>query len=204
MKIALIAAGVCLLAWAPAFANEDECCEGKMMMEGAHEGIHSKMQEEKTGLKEKFFEKTRFILMNASELDLDEAKIEEIKTLKHNLKKSLIMRDAEIETIDIDIMDAMSKDNLDLEVVDKLIDRKYEAKKMNAKEIAEACMNLRMMLTQDQQNKLKELMYKCPMGKMKMMMEKEHPLAGQMMKNQPMKTQPAPTQPAPRRMMMNP
>lgn len=170
MKIALIALSVCLLASSFAFAEKGQSEKCGMMMQG----IYSKMKgQDKVDLEDKFFDKAYLIYMNSDELGITEAQMQEVTALKLKVKKGLLMKEAEIDGLVLDLMDALSKDEVDMKAVNGLLDKKYEAKKQKAKELAQAYADLRMTLTKDQRKKLKDAWHKSMSIKMKKIMEDE-------------------------------
>jgi hypothetical protein len=163
-----------------------KCCMGKgmgmqmecpMMKKGA-EG------QDKMDLEEKFHGKAYFLMTNAEELGIDAAQKQKIHDIKIKAKKGLIMKEAEIEVLALDIMEMLGKEDTDLAAINKLIDKKYDIKKQKAKDLVAACVELKGVLSKDQQKKAKEMWQKqmmdkmkmgmCPMGgeKKEMMMEK--------------------------------
>ncbi len=172
----------CSLASPRAFA-EDGMMSGCKMMH--------KM--DKMGPEEKFYQKAFFLLSNADEIGLTDDQAEKIRALKLKVKKSLIMEDAQIETLALDISDALAADQADTKKIDSLVDKKYELKKQRTKEIIQGYLDLRSILTKDQQEKLKKMQPSCMMGGMMKamgMMKKDGVAAAQgagMMANEPMK-----------------
>ncbi len=154
---------ICFISLSYAFAEDEpmEKCPMEMM------GMRAmKKMDDKMDFEDKFYRKIHFILMRSAELGVSDQQVEQIQTLKYKTKKSLILKDAEIEGLGLDIMDALRKENVDVNAVNKIIDRKYEVKKQKAKELVNADVQLRTTLTAEQRNKLKETPH--TMGKMKM------------------------------------
>ena len=116
---------------------------------------------QKDGLEEKFCHKAHFILENEEDLGLSDEQIGKIKDLKLETRKDLIKKDAEIETLALDIKAKLSEDVIDTKSAGELIDRKYELKKEKAKAIVEAIASLKNTLTEEQRKKLKGLWKKC-------------------------------------------
>ncbi|MDD5455376.1 MAG: Spy/CpxP family protein refolding chaperone [Candidatus Ratteibacteria bacterium] len=146
--------------------------EGMGMMRGNMMGMRSRMgMGGKMDFERMFNYKVAFILMNSENLGITGVQEMKIKDLKYKVEKELIMSKAEIEAADVDIMQAFGKDDIDVAAIDKLIDKKYEAKKMQAKELVDACASLRAILTMDQQRKIKDLWSTHMMDGMKRMMK---------------------------------
>ena len=109
-----------------------------------------------------FFKKAHFLLENASEIGLTDDQVAKIKAQKYALKKSKIKKSADIKIFALDIKEELGKDTVDLNNLKNMIDKKYAAKAEKAKELAEAYVNLKNILTKEQQKKLKDL---CAGGK---------------------------------------
>ncbi len=109
------------------------------------------------GLEKKFCMKAHMIVEHADELGLSQEKVDAIKALKTETKKSLIRQDAEIEIIGMDIEEGLHAYPVNVEAVNKLVDQKYELKKAKTKALVEAIAKLKSQLSQDQYDKLKTL-----------------------------------------------
>ncbi|NQT46560.1 MAG: Spy/CpxP family protein refolding chaperone [Candidatus Omnitrophica bacterium] len=110
---------------------------------------------------EKFSLKAHLILKNEEELGLSDDQVEKVKTLKLKNKKGLIMQEAEIEVLSLELKSKMWSDEIDTSAINKLIDQKYELKKAKAKSSVEACVALKKILTKEQKAKLKALYKGC-------------------------------------------
>lgn len=150
----------CALALVSTYALADSCSMGKCDMMNKHGKMMSKMDRG-----DMFSCKARFIIEKASDLGLSDDQVEKVKTLKYSVKKNLVKKDADIEILALDIKEALGKDEVDLDAVNNLIDKKYAAKAERTKTTIEACINVKKILTKDQQKKLKELCSSCAMGK---------------------------------------
>lgn len=142
----------CALAIASSSSFADEGNMGKCNFMSGHEKMSNKMEAENI-----FFHKAKMILANAAELGLTSDQIDKIKTLKYGVEKNLIKEDADIKTIAIDIKEALGKDTVDINAVNKLIDQKYSMKAQKTKDAIGAYVNLKKILTEDQLKKLKEM-----------------------------------------------
>lgn len=163
----IIIIAICFVSLSHAFAKDEPMMKKHSMEKCSKMGMHQMMgmekcpmmgmgMDKKMDFAEKFYHKAHYILMRSEELGLSDQQAEQIKALKYKTKKSMIAKDAEIESLALDIMDALSKDNVDVAAVNKIIDKKYEAKKQKAKELVNACVTLRATLTDEQRKKLKE------------------------------------------------
>lgn len=112
-------------------------------------------------LERTFFRKAHLILINQEELGLSDKQVKEIRDLKTKAKKDLIRKNAEIDIIALDISRAMWEEPVDTGAINKLIDKKYDLKKENAKSLVEAYAALKGVLKDEQKDKLKTLWEKC-------------------------------------------
>jgi len=122
---------------------------------------HGKEKGHHFNLEDKFSKKAYFILKNKEELGLSDKQVEQIKGLKIKTKKNLISKKAELEILGLDVKSAMWTDPLDVNTVNKLIDKKYDLKKDKAKSLVGAYAALKGLLTEEQKEKMKALFKKC-------------------------------------------
>jgi len=122
----------------------------------AHSGGYDK-KDGKFSFDNKFFKKAHCILRNNDELGLTDEQYAKIKQLKLTTKKDLIMKEAEIEIVAIDIKALLWDDKIDVGEADKLLDKKYFLKKEKAKMLIRAYAALKDTLTQEQKDKLAEI-----------------------------------------------
>ncbi|MFH1836752.1 MAG: Spy/CpxP family protein refolding chaperone [Candidatus Omnitrophota bacterium] len=118
-------------------------------------------------LDEKIVCKAGMILTNKEDLGLSEEQAAKVKEIKVAVKKEVIRKDAEIEILKIDIMADMYADTINVEVVNALVDKKYDLKKAKAKYLVKAYADVGNVLTAEQKKSLKELCKKgkCDMAK---------------------------------------
>ncbi|GEM_PF-1961450 len=107
--------------------------------------------------KDKLSEKAHFILKNRTKLGLTDEQVKEIKAMKIAAKKDKIAKEAEIDTISVDIKAEMWKTPMDVGTIESLIDRKYELKKEKTKSMIRSYVKLENVLTEEQKQKMKEL-----------------------------------------------
>lgn len=107
-------------------------------------------------LKEKFFHKAHHFLKSKEQLGLSDEQVSKIKSVKIDMKKDLIMKDAEIEVIAIDIKSQLWKEEIDVNAVHALIDKKYDIKKAKTKSLVQAIADLKSVLTDKQKKTLKD------------------------------------------------
>lgn len=133
------------LAAAPVYADghKSMCrCEGMMKMD------LDRMLMYKFGL----------IMMHEKELNITDQQMEAIKDLMIKTKKDLIAREAQIDTVAVDVKAALWKDKIKLDEINLLLDRKYEAKKEKAKMLVASYAALKDLLSKEQIDKMKYLM----------------------------------------------
>lgn len=138
----------------------DDCPMGKCEKMVMREKSWSKMS-----IDDAAFHKAHFILANASELGLNDSQIEKITVIKYNAKKTLIKADAEIESMALDIKQALGKPEIDVNQVNSLIDKKYSLKAKKAKDLIQAYVDIKKTLTSEQVKKLKDMYSMCMMNK---------------------------------------
>lgn len=173
MKVLVIAVCLLIVAMPYVLAEEKQMEKGEMGMKGmCGEGMCMMGEREGTGMMcmcggmgmenkmdfdKMFNSKISFILRNSKDLGLSDDQMMKIKELKCKIEKSMIMRKAEMEVTGIDIMQAFGKDDIDTVAIGKLIDKKYESKKMESKDLVDAYANLNVILTKEQQKTLKDI-----------------------------------------------
>ena len=93
--------------------------------------------------------------------ELTDEQIKKVKALKLDTKKDLIMTNAEIDVLALEIKAEMWMDSIDLDSIDKLIDKKYDLKKGKTKSLVASYAALKNILTKGQKTKMKEIYKKC-------------------------------------------
>lgn len=131
----------------------------------AYEHKFGKTKGEGWSFEDKFNNKAHLMLANKAELGLSTDQIKNIKDLKNKTQKNLIKQDAEINIIALDVKAEMHKDPMDVNAINKLIDKKYDLKKEKAKSLVSSCAELKSILTKEQNEKMKEIYKKCEKGK---------------------------------------
>lgn len=126
---------------------------------------HGKMKGGHGDFDQKFCQKAMMIVKNQEELGLSDAQVKKVKDLKMSTKKDLIRKNAEIEILALDIKSALWEDEVDLNAINTLIDKKYDLKKEKTKSLVAAYVSLKGMLTKEQQKTLKGLCGKGMKGK---------------------------------------
>jgi hypothetical protein len=106
---------------------------------------------------EKFFHFAHTVLENREELGLTEENARKIKELKIKTKKDLIRDKADIEILAVDIFAKLWEPKVDIEGINKLIDRKYDLKAESAKRFIQAFVTLKGSLTKEQMKKAKAI-----------------------------------------------
>ena len=110
------------------------------------------------GLDRKILKKLHLAIENQDELNASDSQIKKIKELKVALKKDLIQRKAEIELIGVDMQSKLCTDDINKKEINQLIDRKYELKKAKARSLVETLIELKKILQDEQEEKLKDIM----------------------------------------------
>ena len=105
----------------------------------------------------KFFHKVYFILSESGQLQLSEDQMIKIQKIKMDAKKELIMKQAETKIASIDIMMKLGDDPVDVDLINRLVDKKFEFKKAESNAVVKAFAKLIETLTPEQKTKLKDL-----------------------------------------------
>lgn len=183
IKIFVFAIFLSVVAAPVIFADECPMMHRCKMMD-MHEKMWSKME-----LDDIFFLKAHFIAMNADEIGLSDEQLEKIMALKLNVKKSLIKAKADIETYALDIKNELTKDEINVNSLNGLIDKKYALKTQKAKDLIKAYADLKKLLTDEQKKMLKDIWMGAMKGKVKCPMMKDKDEAQEMPMMQEEETQ---------------
>lgn len=108
-------------------------------------------------LDEKFYMMSGMIVKNASELGMSEEQKDAVMEKKYALKKDLVRRNAEIELVCIDLSRELWKESVDADVVNALVDKKYQLKADKTKAVVNAYAGLKNSLTEEQKETMKSL-----------------------------------------------
>ena len=163
-RLVLVILALCLLSGFSSLAfaeqammNCDKMCSMDKMMA-------------KMDMDEMFFYKANLILDKAADIGLTNEQQEKVKIIRYNVKRALIKTDADIKTSALDIEEVLGKTEIDVNAVNGLIDKKYTMKAQRAKDLVNAYVELKSILTKEQSSKLMEMhkggMMKKPMGGM--------------------------------------
>ncbi|MFA5260870.1 MAG: Spy/CpxP family protein refolding chaperone [Candidatus Omnitrophota bacterium] len=146
----LVAVFLMIAGVTPVLANPPMCDRCQQEGWGRH-------PDRKKGFEENFFKKAHMLLKQQEELKLSEEQIGKIKNLKLNVKKDLIMKEAQIKVIGLDVKALLWEDAIDVDQVNGLIEQKYDIKKAKAKMFVKAMADLENILTDEQKEALKGL-----------------------------------------------
>ena len=114
-------------------------------------------KDKKKDLESKFYKKAYMCLENADALGLSDDQIEELKNLKHETKKDVIQKNADIEILGLDARHLLYQDEVDLDALNSIIDQKYDVKKAKAKVLVKAIAELKGLLSENQMDSLKAI-----------------------------------------------
>jgi len=117
-------------------------------------------RKQEPALEEKVMGKAYFMVSYAKELGISEDQVKSIREMKAGAKKDMIMREAQIESIGVDIQSALGEDMTDMMKINPLLDRKYELKKENTRALITLYGSLKGLLTPEQKEKMMEMMKK--------------------------------------------
>ena len=111
-------------------------------------------------MEKKFFKKLHMIFLHQEDLSVTDEQLSKLDELKVSLKKDFIKKQAEIDLIKVDIRSSLYEDEVNLEAVNVLIDKKYEIKKSKSKQLVASIAQLKKILSKEQMGKMKDLMHK--------------------------------------------
>ncbi len=126
----------------------------------AYAGENHQARQRGHGLEKKILHKLHLVIANQDELNLSDTQVAKSKELKIKIKKDLISRNAEIDVIGVDMKSKLWDDVIDKKAISKLIGQKYELKKAKAKSLVEALVELKSILTEEQEKKLKDIRHR--------------------------------------------
>lgn len=106
-------------------------------------------------IKGRFDQEQRRILRYEEVLGLSSRQVDKIKTLKLNLEKEMVLMDARIEVIDIDLRSMLGQRRIDMNKFKKLLTEKYDIEKKRVEGQATAFAGLKELLTEQQQEKMR-------------------------------------------------
>jgi len=106
---------------------------------------------------EKFFHFAHSILENHEELGLTDENVKKIRDLKISTKKSLIRNTAEAELLTLDIMVNLYAEKPEISEINKLVDKKFDVKKVGMKKVIAAFVGIKKMLSEEQIKKMKAI-----------------------------------------------
>lgn len=125
---------------------QTQACSGK------HHQNYSKDETKADKLKKD----VKTIWMHDDVLKISDEQKTKIKDIKHTALKKLIQQQADIDIIVVDYKTAMAETKLDVGKVNKLLDKKYDAKKKIAKTHVKALSDIQNILTDTQRKALND------------------------------------------------
>lgn len=108
-------------------------------------------------LHEKFVHKAKFFKENAKEIGLSEDQVESIQKIKMDTKKAVIKVKADIKIAKLDIKSELYNHQIDVDKVNGLLDQKYRLKNQKAKLLVKGMADLKMVLSDKQYKKAKDI-----------------------------------------------
>ncbi len=105
----------------------------------------------------KFYKKAKYALKYQDKIKLTDEQVDKIIDLKMSLKKEMINKKAQIEIILLDIKKELYSDDVNVDKVNNLIDKKYNLKAEKTKSALKAYSELKNVLKDEQMDKLKEI-----------------------------------------------
>lgn len=105
----------------------------------------------------KLMKKAGFYLENADAIGLTEDQVKQIKAIKMDAKKEMILGAAQMEVAMLDIESKMYGDPIDTAALDQLIDKNMADMGAGAKKMVQQYAALKQVLNADQKKKAKEV-----------------------------------------------
>lgn len=147
IKISILFAMLMVLFTGPiSFAGQSTC----------EYGSSTCSKGDKCELEQKFFYKYRFINHNAEALSLSEGQQERMAQLMFEVKKDLILADAESDVAKLSIMSEIKKDQPNQTAIDLGIKDLVSAKQKRLKALANGILTLKKELSAEQRAQMKE------------------------------------------------
>ncbi len=112
------------------------------------------MQERSLG---SFFKRFDRILKAQEQLNLSKDQVSKIENEIINAEKEMIRGEAEIAIISLDIKMGLKQDKINIKAINKLIDKKYELKKIKMKILVEAYAKIKDILTKEQKDMMSKI-----------------------------------------------
>lgn len=105
----------------------------------------------------KLMKKAGFYLENADEIGLTDDQVKQIKAIKMDAKKEVILGKAQMEVAMLDMESNLSSDPIDAAALDQLIDKNMAEMGAGAKKMVQQYSTLKQVLNADQKKKAKEI-----------------------------------------------
>lgn len=150
------------VVWADCHGQKEE---SSMKKEGdCHPGDCGKKDDENSMPcpKDMFFDKMKMIMVHKETLELTDDQMAAFKKLKVETKKNLILKESEIEVNDVDLKAQIWESDWQADDLNKLIDKKFDLMKEEAKILVTGFSTLKSILTKDQEKLLHEKFMESP------------------------------------------
>lgn len=152
----LMIAGALLLSPSISYAEHGghgDCGKKCAFKKGGHGGG----EEYQCPITAKFMKKAHFYLENETALGLSEQQVETIKDLKFTMEKGYTQSMAGHQLLMLDVMNALSKPEIDVPAIHALMDQQIPEMAAFAKETVTNFAKLKSVLSKEQAAKAKEL-----------------------------------------------
>ena len=106
---------------------------------------------------EKFFHFAHLALENHEELGLADEAVKKVRELKIGTKKSLIRNRAEVELLMVDIISSLYQEKPDVAAINRLIDKKFDVKKVGMKKLIASFVAVKKLLSKEQMKQVKAI-----------------------------------------------
>lgn len=106
-------------------------------------------------IKDRFNQDRRRIIRYAEVLGLKDKQLDKIDLIKLNLEKEMVLYDARIEVIDLDLRAKLSEDQVDMNRVKELLNEKYVIERKRMEGQAAAYASLKGILSPEQREQMR-------------------------------------------------
>ncbi len=105
----------------------------------------------------KLMKKAKFYLENADAIGLTDDQVKQIKAIKMDAKKEMILGGAQMEVAMLEMESNLSNDPIDVQALSQAIDQGMAGMGAGAKKMVQAYADLKQVLNADQKKKAKEI-----------------------------------------------
>ncbi len=104
---------------------------------------------------DRFNQERRRILRYAEVLGLNDRQLQKIAEVKLHMEKEMVLLDARIDVIDMDLRAELGEDTIDMNTIKKLLKEKYDIEMQRVEGQAAAYASLKSILSRDQRQQMR-------------------------------------------------